>query len=574
MTTIDFDWPMVISQAAQVAALVLVVAVVVRFVARNRPHLAHLLWLLVLVKCITPPLWSSPTGLFSWIESMRRESVTVAPAIIPSPVSSDKVASRLIDDRELRGFDGEADVVIRLSRTATATASDAPAALAPDQSAFRLSWFGVCFVIWLSGMLTIALVASARWLRCWRQLCRSREVVTPELAATFVGLAKKLGLRRRVKLLVTSSRIGPAVVGLFRPTVVLPLAVVEGRSVEDLEPILAHELIHVRRGDLWVGLLQVVAQGVWWFHPLVWFAGRMISREAERCCDEEVLAELCCSPARYARSLLAVLELKRTLTAVPAFPGVRAVEVTSSRMERIMTLGQGCRRRTPWWCWGVMLLAAAIVLPGARLLRAEEEPSSQAPPERASNDLISRVEAEDPVSPSAPKRSGAAFQEWQPGFQFDAPISERNTARKQIEDWSYDARKLLARVEEEQAATDTSGGALLNEESHVEVYNGQCASWMPIPSTEPLSTREIILMPIVPDSRSTIRLLASHKFTDPNQTASNIASAIPLSCAKADLADGGALLVDVSSLSNDSALEPHLALITARIVHRERIDSR
>src|SRR5205085_2487422 len=56
------------------------------------------------------------------------------------------------------------------------------------------------------------------------------------------------------------------------------------------------------------------------------------------------------------------------------------VEVTSQRLERIMELGQGCRRRTPWWCWLLAALAAAVTWPGAafvvtaddaKVLRAE-----------------------------------------------------------------------------------------------------------------------------------------------------------------------------------------------------------
>jgi hypothetical protein len=117
----------------------------------------------------------------------------------------------------------------------------------------------------------------------------------------------------------------------------------------------------------------MAAKTVWWFHPLVGWAGRWVSREAERCCDEAVIAELSMRPADYARSLLRVLEHKHLLTPVPTLPGVRPVEVTSKRMERIMRLGQGSRKRSPWWCWVVMLLATVAVLPGAAWVAAEEE---------------------------------------------------------------------------------------------------------------------------------------------------------------------------------------------------------
>jgi beta-lactamase regulating signal transducer with metallopeptidase domain len=88
------------------------------------------------------------------------------------------------------------------------------------------------------------------------------------LLETLARLTRRLRIRRRVRLLVSATRIGPAVFGLFRPTIVLPEVIAADRTTSELEPILAHELIHVRRGDLWVGCLQTLTGGLWWFHPL------------------------------------------------------------------------------------------------------------------------------------------------------------------------------------------------------------------------------------------------------------------------------------------------------------------
>ncbi|MCP4589837.1 MAG: hypothetical protein GY842_03765, partial [bacterium] len=57
------------TQAWQVTILILVVAVLTRLVARNRPHLAHVLWLVVLVKCVTPPVFCSTSGVFCWMQT-------------------------------------------------------------------------------------------------------------------------------------------------------------------------------------------------------------------------------------------------------------------------------------------------------------------------------------------------------------------------------------------------------------------------------------------------------------------------------------------------------------------------
>ena len=135
-----------------------------------------------------------------------------------------------------------------------------------------------------------------------------------------------------------ADHIGPAAFGVFQPTIVMPEVLLRGRSLEQVEPVLAHELVHSRRGDPWVAILQLAATVIWWFHPLVWWASREMSRQRERCCDEEAVAGLGYPPAIYARSLLDVLESRRALRPFLAFVGIRPAEVTSKRMENIMKL--------------------------------------------------------------------------------------------------------------------------------------------------------------------------------------------------------------------------------------------
>src|SRR5438552_8690109 len=69
------------SQLWQVTALALAVGALVRFEAKQRPHLAHALWMVVILKCLTPPLWSSPTGIFSWAPFHW----AILPAVATSP---------------------------------------------------------------------------------------------------------------------------------------------------------------------------------------------------------------------------------------------------------------------------------------------------------------------------------------------------------------------------------------------------------------------------------------------------------------------------------------------------------
>ncbi len=366
----------------------------------------------MLIKCVTPPLWSSPGGVFSRLQGDHTGAVaatavslatvddasdaderpqtvppeplapktTAVPPVRPSRLENlqaalelDRAQTTLADttdtaDRsELSNDDRPVTNAVRTSAVPVSPEDAVRTVLERNALTSVGAW------IWAAGTVLISGIALVRFALCLRRLRRTQIEAGDVLEELVSDLRERLRIRATVRLLVSDSPLGPAVVGLWRPTIVLPAVVVRNKTREQLEPIIAHELLHVRRGDLWIGLLQTTVHALCWWHPLMWWASLAVTREAERCCDEAAIAELGCPPATYARSLLRVLELKQELKPIPAFPGVRPVDVTSNRLERIMKLGQGSCRRTPWWCWMVGLLVAVVVLPGAGYLAAGDE---------------------------------------------------------------------------------------------------------------------------------------------------------------------------------------------------------
>lgn len=375
------------AQTWQLTALIVVTAVVTRLAGKRQPHLAHILWLVVLAKSLTPPVIASAGGVFSWLQPASDSTsarVEQREALLSRAQAHQGAAPTADDDAafEARTDDIalEATLLSRDDFAGAPVARMGALATIPNTgptAPWLLDVVGWCGCGWIAGSVSLFVLAFTRWGVSLRTIRTASVVARPDLDSLVAELSRRLRLGKPVRLVVTESRLGPAVVGFLHPVILLPLAVVRGKSARELEAILAHELIHVRRGDLWIGLVQLVSQAVWWFHPLVWLANRRATRAAEACCDEEVVAELGCDPASYAGSLLDVLELKRRLISVPAFPGMKPVDVTRERLERIMQTGQGCRRTTPWWCWIVLVLTAAATLPGAALQLSAENPQQK-----------------------------------------------------------------------------------------------------------------------------------------------------------------------------------------------------
>ena len=87
----DSLFPFLFAQAWQVAVLAVVVWIVVKTCCKRRPHLAHALWLLVLIKCLVPPVFSSSTGVYSWIlkeEKSFPTAIATGEMIKPPPMNA------------------------------------------------------------------------------------------------------------------------------------------------------------------------------------------------------------------------------------------------------------------------------------------------------------------------------------------------------------------------------------------------------------------------------------------------------------------------------------------------------
>ena len=149
----------------------------------------------------------------------------------------------------------------------------------------------------------------------------------------------------------------PAAVGWLRPVVLLPIAALAHLTPSQVEAILAHELIHIRRHDFVVNLAQSVAETILFFHPGVWWVSGQIRAEREHCCDDFAV-QVCGDPVGYA-SALAELEAWRsrgTTLALAATDGS-----LSSRVQRVLRAPIGHEPRSPIWVATLGFTAVFVV---------------------------------------------------------------------------------------------------------------------------------------------------------------------------------------------------------------------
>jgi hypothetical protein len=132
--------------------------------------------------------------------------------------------------------------------------------------------------------------------------------------------ARVIGLAFTPAVAFCKRVVVPTVVGILKPTILLPVSFAANLSLQQIEMLLAHELAHIRRYDPLVNIIQRVIEAVLFFHPAVWFVSGKIRVERENCCDDLVL-EAGGKAAEYASSLVEIAQRglltasKRRLTA-------------------------------------------------------------------------------------------------------------------------------------------------------------------------------------------------------------------------------------------------------------------
>jgi BlaR1 peptidase M56 len=173
---------------------------------------------------------------------------------------------------------------------------------------------------WIAALYGLGVVAMLLRLslgvRTASRLGRRGEILRDGPLVDFVrAMAARWSLRAVPLLVRVDEIVIPKVVGLVWPRILLPAAALSGLTPAQLEMVLTHELAHLRRHDMWVNLLQRLAEAVLFFNPAVWYLSRRISTVREYCCDELTCRTLAGvseqSKAQYALALLRVVELAR-----------------------------------------------------------------------------------------------------------------------------------------------------------------------------------------------------------------------------------------------------------------------
>ena len=146
--------------------------------------------------------------------------------------------------------------------------------------------------IWIAGMVFMAgfNIYSCQKIRQLKK--SSLPLQNKEVRDLFAACREESGIKKEIPVYSSAYISSPIAAGLWKPCIIVPIHMLSGLSKKEIRYILLHELLHCKHKDLLVNRLMALAQIIYWFHPLVWFAFSEMRSDREIACDSSVLSLL------------------------------------------------------------------------------------------------------------------------------------------------------------------------------------------------------------------------------------------------------------------------------------------
>ncbi len=237
------------------------------------PQWRYALWLPMLLVLLAPQLpqsrWSAENLGASVLQSWRGMAISM-----PSAPATPSLTQSPTRGSDLRAMHPDSETKLTLTET-------------PGSQIAKLRQMAAVF--WITGVVGLLVVSLIAYRRTWRRIVQGAVRPGQHIQDILVETAAACSLRKVPRLMLSQTVASPAVTGLFRPTLMLPAAFPHDLTADEVQLVLRHELIHLKRWDLPVNWLLCVVQALHWCNPIVWLAIHRIRADRESACDAQVL---------------------------------------------------------------------------------------------------------------------------------------------------------------------------------------------------------------------------------------------------------------------------------------------
>lgn len=249
----SYGWLIEATVTSSIAAIIILF---IRFILKEKlsGKLKYYLWIIFLVRLMVIPLPESKVSIYNFIENKTiiKQQGTV------SPIST-------IEDK--------APETLTSHNKAEINSSSLEGKFNLETLLLRAYQWGVIFFLLISITSYDIFINKAK-----KNSCK----INTEYLERLRIVKRNLNIKRRINLVYGDT---PFIYGIFKVNLVIP----KGISIEEVDALLVHELIHYKYGDLYINWLLIFLKSIYWFNPIVWLVFNQIRKDCEVACDERVL---------------------------------------------------------------------------------------------------------------------------------------------------------------------------------------------------------------------------------------------------------------------------------------------
>lgn len=246
---------------------------------------------------------------------------------------------------------------------------------------------------------------------------------------------KMLKVKSKVSIVYDVHLKSPMLIGVIHPKILISSEIINKLSHEELRYIFLHEISHHKRKDLFVNIVCMLIQTVYWFNPIILYAISQMKKDCEIACDATALSVLSYEENRkYGYTIINMLEMLSQSKWIPGALGF----ANRYNTRRIIMITQ--IKKTPIK-WAVAAIIAISLLAGCSSLTvpsnpvsgsADSEGTTSAAHETNGTKDKENASVDQPVtvdtagsssSPASQNDKSIVYNNAQYGFSFTLPVS-------------------------------------------------------------------------------------------------------------------------------------------------------
>jgi beta-lactamase regulating signal transducer with metallopeptidase domain len=268
--------------------------------------LVNLLWVIVLIKLVTPPMYLIPAIELPYFSCTGLDPIRGSGTELP---------------RVLMPADAKISAANAVRPSITQSGPAGEPTTIDSMRSYPIYW---ALSAWI-GVSALLFVVSTVRIRRFNRLLKANSRLAPKyISEISTNVAERIGIHGVPRVVLSGARTAPYVWWLGgQPRITISEQAVYALSRHDLRLVIAHEMAHIKRRDHWVRWLEWFAVNSFWWNPVMWWARSQLRISEEIACDNLVIESTKPDRLRYANALLNMADLMTS-------PGIRQPAVVSA----------------------------------------------------------------------------------------------------------------------------------------------------------------------------------------------------------------------------------------------------